>query len=57
MNVRSKLMFRMIERRKSTALIAFVTDIISSWNGTTAHARLSPGAAPGRWSTTETSSR
>ena len=54
-SVRLKPMFRTIERRAATALIALTMVVVKSWNGTTAQARLSPGASPGRSSTSVTS--
>jgi hypothetical protein len=57
MSVRAKRILRMIDRRKSREDIALTIDIIRSWNGTTAHAMLKPGARPPRSRTNETSSR
>jgi hypothetical protein len=54
---RSNRMLVMIERRALIALSAFITVIITSWNGTIAHAMLSPAASPGRLNTNATSSR
>src|SRR5215204_3243433 len=50
-------MLSRIGRRISIASIAFATVNITSWKGTIAAARLSPGACPGRSSTNVTSSR
>src|SRR6266516_1778019 len=53
-NVLGNAMLRMIERRVVTADMAFITVVMISWKGTTAHARLSPGANPGRLRTNVT---
>ena len=50
-------MFATIERRSSTARSALTTVMITSWNGTTAQATLSPGAAPASSMTNVMSSR
>ena len=56
-NARRNPMLRTIVRRVVTAIIALITVDMSSWNGTTAQARLSPGARPWVFSTIVTSSR
>ena len=54
---RGKDMFTRIDRRIARASSELITVIIRTWNGTTAQARLRPGAPPGRFSTKTTSSR
>ena len=56
-SVRSNRMLRMIDLRAWIAPVALVTVAITSWKGTTEHARLRPGAGPARWSTNVTSTR
>ncbi len=56
-SVRLKVMLSTIERRAATALMALTIAVVKSWNGTTAQARLRPGASPGRSSTSVTSAR
>ena len=55
--IRGKSMFPMIVARARVESSAVITVAITSWNGTTAQATLSPGSPPGRLSTSATSAR
>ena len=57
MSARRKPMLRIIVRRVVTAIMAFMTVDMMSWNGTTAHAMLRPGARPPVLRTNVTRSR
>ena len=50
-------MLRMTDSRIVIAFVELTTVVITSWNGTIAQARLSPGSMPGRSTTNVTSIR
>ena len=56
-SIRLNDMLSRIDRRTWIVPIPFVMLVITSWNGTTAQAIESPGASPGRSSTTVTRTR